>query len=290
MNKRALFVSNQRASHVQAALAEATACLEGHGFTLVRPAGKGAPGDEDIRRKLDEVDLVIAAGGDGTVNALIGALIEQPKPLGIIPLGTANDLARTLNLPHAIPEACEVIAAGLTRQIDVTTVNGRYFCNVASIGLSVDITRLLTGQTKRRWGVLAYAVASLRGLRGLRHFHATIQSAEGEIRTRSVQIAIGNGKFYGGGMVVAADAAIDDHVMHVFSLEVEHWWEMLALFPALRRGSHIYWRRTRTLVTSDLHIATRRPRTIDIDGELALRTPAHFRILPAAIAVYCPPA
>jgi diacylglycerol kinase (ATP) len=288
MNRRALFVSNQRAGHVQGALAEATGCLEAHGFTLVRPEGKGPPSDADIRRRLAEVDLVIAAGGDGTINALIGPLVDHPKPLGIIPLGTANDLARTLNLPNAIPDACAVIAAGQTRRIDVTTVNGRYFCNVASVGLSVDIARLLTGQTKRKWGVLAYAVASIRGLRGLRHFHATMQSPEGEIRTRSVQIAVGNGKFYGGGMVVAADAAIDDHVMHVFSLEVEHWWEMLALFPALRRGSHIYWRRTRTLVTSDLRITTRRPRTIDIDGELALRTPAHFRILPAAITVFCP--
>ena len=89
-------------------------------------------------------------------------------------------------------------------------------------------------------------------------------------------------------MVVADDATIDDHHLHAYSLEVEHWWEMLALFPAIRRGSHIHWRRTRTLVTTELHLTTRRPRTIDIDGELATRTPAHFQLHPEAVAVLCP--
>jgi diacylglycerol kinase (ATP) len=290
MTQRALFISNRRASHVQAALADAASCLEGRGFTLVRPKGDGAPGIAGVRQQLADVDLVIIAGGDGTVNAVIGALVGQPKALGIIPLGTANDLARTLEIPLDIPAACDVIAAGRVRQIDVTSVNGRYFCNVASIGLSVDITRRLTRQTKRRWGIYAYLLASARGLRELRHFHAVIRSPEGEIRTRSVQIAVGNGKFYGGGMVVAADATIFDHQLHIYSLEVEHWWEMLALFPALRRGSQIYWRRARTLVAGDVQISTRRPRTIDIDGELVLKTPAHFRVLPAAVSVLCSPA
>jgi diacylglycerol kinase (ATP) len=114
-------------------------------------------------------------------------------------------------------------------------------------------------------------------------------SPEGKIRTHSVQIAVGNGKFYGGGMVVAEDATIFDHQLHVYSLEVERWWEVLALFPALRRGSHVHWRRTRTLVTPEVQITTRRPRTVNIDGELVLKTPAHFQVLPAAVSVLCPP-
>jgi diacylglycerol kinase (ATP) len=288
--QRALFIAHARASQGRPALADVSGHLEGLGFELVRPAGGGVPGMAALRRQLDDVDLVIVAGGDGTINAVIGALVGQPKPLGIVPLGTANDLARTLGIPSDLPGAGAVIAAGLARQIDVTTVNGHYFCNVASIGLSVDITRRLTGQTKRRWGVFAYALASLRALRQLRRFHAVIRSPDGSIPTRTVQIAVGNGRFYGGGMVVAEDATIFDHQLHVYSLEVNHRWEMLALFPALRRGSHIHWRRTRTLVTTEVQISTRRPRTVDIDGELILRTPARFCLLPAAVPVLCPPA
>jgi diacylglycerol kinase (ATP) len=290
MTQRALFVANARASRVQAALGEAIACLEAHGFALVRLPTSGAPKIDAVRRQLADVDLIIVAGGDGTITTLLGALAGQPKPLGIIPLGTANDLAHTLAIPAEIPAACAIIAGGGTRQIDVTTVNGRHYCNVASLGLSVSVARELTRQGKRRWGVLAYALAALRALRHVRHFHAVIRSAEGEIRTRSVQIAVGNGRFYGGGMVVAADAAIDDGKLHVYSLEVEHWWAMLALFPALRRGSHIYWRHTRSLTADELELTTRRPRAIDIDGELATYTPAHFRVLPAALTVLCPPA
>jgi diacylglycerol kinase (ATP) len=290
MAQRALFITNARAGHGRSALTEASVHLEGLGFELIRPTGPDIPGIVALRRQLDEVDLVVVAGGDGTINAVIGALVGQPKPLGIIPLGTANDLARTLGIPSDLPAAGAVIAAGRARRIDVTTVNGHYFCNVASIGLSVDIARLLTGQTKRRWGVLAYALASLQAVRHLRSFHAVIRTPDGAIPTRSVQIAVGNGKFYGGGMVIAEDATIFDHQLHVYSLDVDHWWEMLALFPALRRGSHIHWRRTRTLVTPEVQVTTRRPRTIDIDGELILRTPADFRVLPAAVSVLCPPA
>lgn len=288
-NRRALFLTNQRAGHAAAGVAEAATCLEEAGFELVRPlySSRAAEATE-LRELLDTVDLAIVAGGDGTINSVVGALIEHRKPLGIVPLGTANDLARTLAIPFEVPQACAVIAANHLRFIDVSQVNDRYFCNVASLGLSVQITRMLTGTAKRRFGVLAYAAAAVRGLRQLQHFHATIRGPEGDLLTRTVQIAVGNGKYYGGGMTVAADAAIDDHVLHLYSLEVEHWWEMLALFPALRRGSHIYWRHTRTLVAPELTIETRRPRSIDADGELATRTPARFRVLPSALAVVCP--
>jgi diacylglycerol kinase (ATP) len=290
MRRGALFLTNQRAGRAAAGLTDAITCLEQAGFDLVRPPRGSRPSSApDIRHLLEAVDLVIVAGGDGTINSVIAELIDCPKPLGILPLGTANDLARTLDIPFDLAAACSVIAAGHTRRIDVSTVNGRYFCNVASMGLSVQITRLLTGKTKQRFGVFAYALAAVRGLRDLQHFHATIHGPAGILRSRTVQIAVGNGKYYGGGMVVAADAAIDDHLLHLYSLEVEHWWEVLALFPALRRGSHIYWRNTRTLVAPELTIETRRPRSIDADGELAARTPARFRILPAAIAVLSPP-
>ena len=87
-----------------------------------------------------------------------------------MPLGTANDLARTLDIPRDVAGACAVIAAGVTRRIDISSVNGRLFCNVASVGLGVDIARKLTSQTKGRWGVLAYALIAVRSLHRLRRF------------------------------------------------------------------------------------------------------------------------
>src|SRR5262249_19757141 len=85
----------------------------------------------------DQVDLIIIGGGDGTLNAAAEGLVEAQKPLGILPLGTANDLCRTLNIPHDLPSAGAVIRAGHQRRIDLGWVNGKHFFNAASLSLPV---------------------------------------------------------------------------------------------------------------------------------------------------------
>src|SRR5262249_10777621 len=152
-------------------------------------------------------------------------------------LGTANDLARTLQLPADLRGAAEVIAAGHATRIDLGWVNGRHFFNVAGLGLTVQITRRLSKEVKSRWGVFAYGVAAGRVAWGSRPFHAEIR-AGGEVhRLRTVQIAVGNGRYYGGGMTVAEDAAIDDGRLDLYSLEIDHWWQIVPLLPAMRQGN-----------------------------------------------------
>ncbi len=144
------------------------AALEGGGLSvLVRDCDGAEAIGRAIRDSAGQVDRVVIGGGDGTLNAAAPALIETGLPLGVIPLGTANDLARTLELPVDAAEAAAVVAAGRRRRIDMGEVNGRPFFNVASLGLGVDLTRALTRDAKRRWGVLGYAVAGLRVLRRL---------------------------------------------------------------------------------------------------------------------------
>ena len=154
-----------------------------------------------------QVDTVIVGGGDGTLNTIVDSLVEMNLPLGILPLGTANDLARTLNLPQTIPEACQVIASGYQKYIDLGWVNGKHFFNVASLGLSVAITKKLSRGMKRRWGILSYGITALQAIAQTRPFHAKILTNEQVISVKTIQIAIGNGRYYGGGMAIAADAA-----------------------------------------------------------------------------------
>lgn len=113
-----------------------------------------------IRSMRGRVDRVILGGGDGTLNPSAAGLRDSGLPLGILPLGTANDLARTLGVPEDPERAAAVIADGRTTRLDLGYVNGRPFFNVASLGLSVDITRRLTKVMKRRWGRLAYPIAA----------------------------------------------------------------------------------------------------------------------------------
>jgi diacylglycerol kinase (ATP) len=233
--------------------------------------------------------LVIVGGGDGTLNAAVDALVDTQLPLGILPLGTANDLARTLGIPNSLSEACKIIAYGDLRRIDLGWVNGKHFFNVASLGLSVKITQRLTKEVKRRWGILAYAATALQVIWEARPFSAEIVLNGKSLRVKTLQIAVGNGRYYGGGMAVVHDATIDDQRLDLYSLEIEHWWQIILLLPAMKEGRHIHWREVRALQGQEIEVYTRKPRPINTDGEITTYTPAHFRVIPKAITVLVPP-
>ncbi|MDZ7963936.1 MAG: lipid kinase [Nostoc sp. DedSLP03] len=290
MSSRALLLVNRHARQGQKGLSEAIQSLKTLGFDLIEESTEDPKHlAEVILRYKDRVELVIIGGGDGTLNAAVDALIETQLPLGILPLGTANDLARTLGIPNTLNEACKIIGDGHLQRIDLGCVNGKHFFNVASMGLSVKITQRLTKEVKRRWGVFAYAATALQVLLEARPFTAEIAINGELIRVKTVQIAVGNGRYYGGGMAVADDATIDDQRLDLYSLEIEHWWQVILLLPAMRGGRHIHWQSVRSHQGQEIEIHTRKPRPINTDGEITTYTPAHFRVIPKAIAVFVPP-
>lgn len=290
VSSRALLLVNRHARQGQQNLLDAISCLEKLGFDLIEESTEHPKHlCEVILRHQHEVDLVIIGGGDGTLNAAVDALVETHLPLGILPLGTANDLARTLGIPKSLNEACKVIAYGELRSIDLGLVNDKYFFNVASLGLSVKITQRLTKEVKRRWGIFAYAATALQVIWESRPFSAEIRINGRSFRGKTVQIAVGNGRYYGGGMAVAPDATIDDQRLDLYSLEIEHWWQILPLLPAMRQGQHIHWRSVRALQGQEIEIYTRKPRPINTDGEITTYTPARFRVIPKAVTVVVPP-
>ncbi len=289
MTQRALLLVNRHSRRGHETLSQVLSQLEALGFELLEESTeKPQQLPEIIRSYRDRVDLVIIGGGDGTLNAAVEGLVDTQLPLGILPLGTANDLARTLKIPQSIPEACQVIALGHSQRIDLGQVNHKHFFNVASLGLSVQITRQLDKQAKRRWGVLAYAVTALQVVWKARPFRAEIRLGKDSIPVRTVQITIGNGRYYGGGMTVADDAAIDDERLDLYSLEYRHWWQIVALLPAMRQGSQAEWSGVRALQGKEFEIHTRKPHAINADGEIVTYTPAKFRLIPKAVAVFVP--
>ena len=232
---------------------------------------------------------MIIGGGDGTLNAALPGLLETGLPLGIIPLGTANDLARTLGIPTDLAAAARIIACGKVQRVDIGEVNGHLFFNVASIGFGVDLTRALTSNSKRRFGTIGYAIAALRAVSRLRPFRAEIMHGHTIHISRTIHVAVGNGRHYGGGMTVSEHARIDDGCLHIYSLEVDSLWRLLRLLPALRSGRHDAWKEIRTLEGEEIEVRTpRRPRSVNTDGEIVTRTPAHFRVRGHAISVFIP--
>jgi YegS/Rv2252/BmrU family lipid kinase len=215
-------------------------------------------------------------------------LHETGLPLGILPLGTANDLARSLGLPLDPVAAARFIPTAHARPVDLGWVNGHYYFNVASVGFSAELAGALTSDSKKIWGVLGYAVAAIRVLRRVRPFTVTIEHDGTVERVTTIQVSVGNGRHYGGGMTVEETATVDDGKLDFYSLEINHWWRLIALLPALRRGTHGRAADVRAFQTQEIRLSTRRPRPVNTDGELTTHTPAHFKVVPKILRVFAP--
>ncbi|GEO13878.1 lipid kinase [Microvirga aerophila] len=289
MTRRALLIVNNKSRSGETQCKTAIESLRAHDIEPVHVECKRR---EDmsplIVRHKGQVDCVVVGGGDGTINAAALGVIEADLPLGILPLGTANDLARTLEIPPDLDGAADIIAAGKTRRIDLGLVNGEPFFNVASLGLSAELAQKLTRDIKRRYGRLGYALVALKVLLQARPFRAIITTETETVRVRTLQIAVGNGVFYGGGNAVEQDAAIDDQHLDLYSLELERAWKLALMARSFRYGRHGAWSEVRAIKAKEFDIRTRRPRPINADGEIATQTPAHFTIKPCAVTVFTP--
>lgn len=288
--RRALLLVNRNSRRAPELMETAVARLDAHEdleIVLVDCDDPDRLSDIIVAHR-ESVDMVVLGGGDGTMNAAARGLIETGLPLGILPLGTANDLARTLAIPEDLDAAADLILAGETRTIDCGEVNGRPFFNVASIGLSATLARTLTKDVKRRFGKFGYALTAARVIVGARPFHATIEGGGPRTRVSTLQIAVGNGRFYGGGMAVDADAHIDDATLKLYSLEMRSAFGLARIANAFRTGAHGAADTVRARSGDHFTVTTNRPRSVDADGEIITKTPATFRVLPAAVRVFAP--
>ena len=288
--QRALLVVNPASRRGREALDAGTAVLEGAGLSVHHVAvdNPGAVG-EAVRVGSAEADLVILAGGDGTFNCAAEAMVECGRPLGLIPTGTANDLARTLGIPVDPAEACRIIVAGRRRRIDLGWVEGKLFFNVAHIGLGVAVAELHTDERKRRFGVAAYLFSIRDALATYRPFRCRIV-CDGKVeRHRLVQLAIGNGRHYGGGLTVSENAVIDDGLLDLYAVPPLPWWRLVLLLPRLRSGPRATDRGILLRHGREIEVRTRRSLPIATDGEITRRaTPARFRVVPGALEVFVP--
>ena len=243
-----------------------------------------------IRAGARAVDAVVVGGGDGTINSALKAVLEAGLPLGILPLGTANDLARTLAIPTDLHEACTLIASQSTRTIDVGWANSRPFLNAAGLGLSTRVARRLTVESKRVLGPFSYASAVAEAFRSHRAFRATISTETGTREVSSIQITVGNGVYYGGGTPLSEDCAIDDGRLDLFSVRPQTLVRLIAVAFAVRRGTQAQLGAgVDTASGTEFEITTRPRLTVSLDGEPALRTPVRFRLTPRALTVFAPP-
>ena len=152
-------------------------------------------------------------------------LLELKKPLAVLPLGTANDFARTLGLTLDPFEAAKIALEGREHLIDVGLANGTPFLNVASIGLASRVVTEQSKELKRRWRVFAYAIGLLRVARDMQPFFVDIEIDDRPRWSAPVyQVSVGNGRYHGGGLIVAENAAIDDGKLDLYVVYPGTFW------------------------------------------------------------------
>ncbi|HET9872058.1 MAG TPA: YegS/Rv2252/BmrU family lipid kinase [Propionibacteriaceae bacterium] len=240
--------------------------------------------------------LLVVGGGDGTIGGVAGLLADLPpgsRPvLGALPLGTANDFARTLDLAPDLASAVTALATGKVVDIDLGRANGRPMLNVASIGLSVEATRALRPRLKRWLGPAAYPLSVLAAYRRHRPFRARLEFPDGDFAPLDLgdllQVAVANGRHYGGGNTVAPDAGIDDSTLDVYAIRAGRLRDHLSLARLLRDGTLIEHERVQHLITRSVVLTTDEPQVVNVDGELAAVTPVEFEAQSNAIEVAVP--
>lgn len=250
---------------------------------------------ETVREVLEDgsgYETLILGGGDGTVSSVVDFLAHHDVTLGLLPLGTANDFARTLEIPSDVDEACEAVAKGKVVDVDLGLAGNNYYVNVASVGLGVGATQALNPWAKKNIGALAYPVAAIKAFMTHEPFSARLVFPDGDHEPveheRLLQVAVGNGKFYGGGMVVAPGSGIDDKSLDVYAIRLGRHRDLFGAARYLRSGDFIRNESVSQYRTTRVHLETDPPLSVNIDGELVAMTPQDFSVAGNALKVLVP--
>ncbi len=236
-----------------------------------------------IENYREKKGVVIVAGGDGTISSALDSIYKSEQTLAILPMGTANDLARSLGISHDVVAAAQAIVNDKRERINLAKVNNSYFVNVAHVGLGVEVTRELTSEMKKYFGVFAYLGAFTSVMKRNKSFKVQIEADGWKESVRAIHLAVGNGRYYGGGNVVDDDSTLLDGQLNLFCLKPIRWWRLLLLGVNFRNGNLEKAERVVCKKARKISIKTSRAKHIQADGEFKTDTPANFEVMPKAI-------
>ena len=229
-----------------AALAGAAlARLQAEGAEVKTTARRGAAERFARRAVRDGCEILVAAGGDGTLNEVANGVGENADHIAIalLPLGTGNDFARTLGMPRSIDRCVDVLHRGRRRAVDLVRVTSdavRYFVNVSAGGFSGVVDETLTDAMKEKWGQLAYIRGAAAALPRLRAYRANISLDNDECLSLSLfNVVIANGRYVGGGTPIAPQAKIDDGLLDVILFPKISAAKIAVLAPQVLMGAHL---------------------------------------------------
>lgn len=230
--------------------------------------------------------LLIIASGDGTISRAMSILAGTDIEVGIVPLGTTNNFARSLRLPLNIPDAVKTIATSQSHKVDLGRVDDRYFANVVGIGLSALVARRVTDRQKRRFGRLAYALTGLRCLARHKPFFVTVTDKDGELalNLETHQVVVANGRYHAG-KEIAANLGVDNGELVVFPIGGRSRFSYIAWMIDFYIGSPRKVQHASYLIARNVKILTDRLQPSEIDGEVYGPTPLTFQVMNKMVSV-----
>ena len=283
-------ILNLRSSGTQHSLHDLPARLERHGID----AGAIVTVDDHValekrvrRLAKDGAAAILVGGGDGSMAVAANALAHRDTVLGVLPMGTGNSFAQTLGIGTSLDEALVVVAGGTVASVDLGMVNGRYFANFATIGLSAEIAAQTPHALKPILGPAAYAVGGILPFLRAHGFRAKIRWPGGRLDLRTAQMVIASGRFFGKTPVLP-DASITDGKLAFFTTEGASHLEIARMYVAFGLGVQTKLPDAHTFSAPKLSVKTKRKEPISIDGDPAGTTPATFRVARRALRVFVP--
>ena len=274
------------------AFGQAEAYLQSRGvaYEANRTDGPGHAKALAAKALSGDYSAVVAVGGDGTVREVATSLFRTDMPLGLLPCGTGNDLARPLGIPADAVKALDIVLSGNVRRMDAALCNDELFFNIAGFGFDVDVLDYVDIYKKKmKNGSLAYTRGLVAAISRLLLRKTTIRWPGGEMTKDVLLIAAGNGTHFGGGMKVTPNADPFDGLLDFCVIHGVSKRNVIPLMLKFRKGEHIdlpqfvsYFRATE--LTAECEPSSR----LDIDGDVLPGTPVRFKVLPQSISVLTP--
>jgi YegS/Rv2252/BmrU family lipid kinase len=230
---------------------------------------------------------IVAAGGDGTVNEVVSGIGEADVTLGVLPVGTMNVFALELGMENKdLKHAWGVIEKGWTREIDLPLANGEPFVQLAGVGLDAEVVRQTTPEFKKALGPVSYVISLVQAA-ARKPPKITVTDAAGTVVEGSF-VLVGNGRYYGGPLVLFRNAKLDDGLLDVVVFKNQSHWDVIRYVQAVVFGDHTVLPDVTYFQTERVHIAAEGEVPVELDGEIAGLAPFEFRFASRKLRVLAP--